>query len=190
MRDLFAYHPRAEHKIGDGIKEIVVRQAARNPKNREFWIRTEGSDEWIDISWTACLTVTTPLQEFANACRQAVRPETEAFAARVFAEPAQGSRLRCPITGELFTREEAHVDHDEPWPMRRIVEQFIANEGLDLEAVQYDGFENGSTRITLRDPDLTAKFRAYHDGVACLRVVSATGNLSRGKAEEPGLVPE
>lgn len=184
MRDLFAYHSRAEDKIGEGIEQIVVRRAARNPRNREFWIQTAGSDEWIDISWRECLRATTPLQEFENACRQAVRPVTQDFASRVFAEQATGGRLECPITGALFTRSEAHVDHDDPWPMKAIVAQFIRDEGLDVTAIEYGGFEHGSTRITLRDASLIDRFRAFHDSIARLRVVSATGNLVRGRARD------
>lgn len=184
MRDLFAYHSRAEDKIGEGIEQIVVRRAARNKRNREFWIKTAGSDEWIDISWKECVRATTPLQEFENACRQAVRPVTQDFASRVFAEEGRGGRLVCPITGAHFTRSQAHVDHDDPWPFKAIVAQFIRNEGLDVNVVEYDGFEHGSTRITLRDSSLADRFRAFHDSVARLRVVSATGNQVRGKSRD------
>ena len=73
---LFKHHPRSAEKIGDGIDRIEVRQATRNPRNRELWLR-QTSGAWTDISWTECPRRTSPLDEFRNACRLAVKPETQ-----------------------------------------------------------------------------------------------------------------
>ena len=177
MRDLFAYHPRADKKIGSGIESIVVRRATRNPDNREFWLKQTGMKALIDISWTECLHATSALAEFRNACRLAVKPYTQAFADRKFAD---STFMICPINKSTFRRTEAHVDHDDPWPFSKIVEEFVRAERLNLETVAYDGFEDGSSFVTLRDADLAARFVAFHEKVATLRVVSAAGNLSRG----------
>jgi hypothetical protein len=180
MRDLFAYHPRADSKIGVGIEIIEVRIATRNRKNREFWLKPIGSDQFTDISWLECLNATSAFSEFRNACRLVVKATTQAFADHEFATTAHLGRVRCPITGELFDREHAHVDHDDPWPFTKIVETFVSTATIDIEAVRYDGFERGSTFITLDDDELAKQFVRFHNSVAMLRVVSDKGNLSRG----------
>jgi hypothetical protein len=184
MRDLFSYHPRAELKIGPGIETIVVRVSSRHSNNREFWIKQRGGEEFIDISWTECLKATPALVEFRNACRLAVKATTQAFCDAEFAKSAERELLRCPIAGNDFSREEAHVDHDDPWPFRRIVDEFIKREGIDVHKVDYDGFEHGSTFITLRDPRLADKFVRFHNDVARLRVVSRSGNLGRSRTDD------
>lgn len=184
MRDLFAYHPRAESKTGPGIETIVVRVAARNPTNKEFWIKRYDGDEFIDISWTECLGATPALAEFRNACRLAVKDVTQAYCDKTFDRAGREGLLRCPVTGELFSRETAHVDHDEPWPFRTIVDEFIRREGIDVHTVMYDGFEHGSTFITLRDQALTHRFVEFHNSVASLRVMSRAANLSRSRVND------
>jgi len=164
MRDLFAYHPRAESKTGPGIETIVVRVAARNPTNKEFWIKRYDGDEFIDISWTECLGATPALAEFRNACRLAVKDVTQAYCDKTFDRAGREGLLRCPVTGELFSRETAHVDHD--------------------HTVMYDGFEHGSTFITLRDQALTHRFVEFHNSVASLRVMSRAANLSRSRVND------
>lgn len=184
MVDLFTYHPQADIKIGDGIETIRVRQARRNPGNREFVLTQVGSPDVVDISWTECLHSTPPLAEFRNACRLAVKPWTQSFCDQEFARKAEGGRLRCEVTGELFTRREAHVDHGGKWPFRAIVAEFVRREQVDVEAVEFDGFEHGATHITLRDKALAAKFIALHNTLASLRVLSRAGNLRRGLSAE------
>ena len=179
MRDLFAYHPRAESKIGSGIETIVVRIATRNRNNREFWIKSLDSDVFTDISWPECLNATSSVSEFRNACRLAVKPHTQAFADAAFANAVNG-KLRCPINGSRFDRDHAHVDHDDPWRFTKLVEAFIAQEQIDVDDVEYDGMEHGSTFVTLRDSALARRFITFHNRVAVLRVVSKAGNLSRG----------
>jgi hypothetical protein len=95
---------------------------------------------------------------------------------------AVSGRLKCPITGELFPRTEAHVDHNDPWPFRRIVDEFIAEEKIDLLRVEYDGFEHGSTFVTLRDRALADRFVAFHGRVARLQVISKQANLEKSRA--------
>lgn len=180
MRDLFAYHPQADSKIGSGIERIEVRVATRNRNNREFWIKSFDSDQPTDISWPECLNATSTFSEFRNACRLAVKPYTQAFADAEFARSAVGGFLKCPINGMRFDREQAHVDHDDPWRFTHIVEAFIKRERIDVNSVEYDGMEHGSTFITLRDHASAQRFVDFHNEVAALRVVSKAGNLSRG----------
>lgn len=179
MANLFTYHPAADNKIGAGIERIEVRRAERNAANREFWIRQTHSKVFTDISWTECLSATTEIAEFANACRLAVKPITQAYCDREFKVYGHSGALTCPITGHLFTRENADVDHDEPWPMRLIVSQFVESHSIDLKTVAYDGFEHGSTFITLRNVELAAKFVAYHNTVAKLQVLSREGHRQK-----------
>jgi hypothetical protein len=183
MRDLFSYHPWADDKIGLGIETIMVRVASRNRKNKEFWIKQHGSDQVTDISWMECLRVTPALAEFRNACRLAVKPTTQAFCDAEFARRAVGGLLQCPLAGVPFPREKAHVDHDDPWPFRRIVDEFVAREKLDVNQIEYDGFEHGSTFIRLHDRDLSDRFVQFHNKVAHLRVVSVAGNLGRSRTD-------
>lgn len=177
MLAVFRRHPRSALKLGRGVDFIEIRRSQRNPNNLEFWIREADTRWWTDISWTECLTPTTPKNEFWNACRLAVKPSTTAFADAVLAaRQDQHHRLRCPETGVWFTRAEADVHHIPPNTFDAIVGAFVDEERIDTETLEYTGFQHGSTYVELADRRLRERFVRFHDHHAELVVLSREGH--------------
>ncbi len=167
LTDLLARHPDGERKLGCGIAYFAVRTTWC--KNRCFWIvRIDGTEE--DFSFLKCASGkgTSKKRDFLAAARCAIRPSIIEFRAARF-----GSQRAIPsdISGELVTLETCHVDHESP-TFYEIVEQYLEEYP--------DRIENPVTQGVGTDfvqPDDAEHFRRFHDGGACLRIVTASENL-------------
>jgi hypothetical protein len=172
MLDLLKRHESAAIKVGCGIKEMFVR---KNMNNRGFWLRrTDGSE--TDFSFEMCLRDNAEPQsmKFKEACRSAIKDEIAAFKSSLF---ARTKCEICPINGQPITISNAHVDHAPPWTFEKIVESFIAENGILVDAVETNCNDDGVVVNEMRDKQLAARFVAHHNQRAHLRVVSKDANL-------------
>ncbi len=172
--DLFERHQDALSKIGMGVATVRVRLAMPY-RTRCFEIeRVDGSR--TDISYLECLKPSTAKQWFPAACRTAVADQIQAHKDLEFA--TADSTSTCPITGDLLTRDNCHVDHAPPWTFAAIVAAFIKeNWHIDIHRVGYvDGDNVVESRFA--EPATAAEFARFHKERAVLRVVSKRANLS------------
>lgn len=176
MRDLLDLHPRATEKIGCGIASIKV-IINSEWKQRCFDLeRVDGSH--TDFSYLRCLSGKTPYRDFCEACRFAVAADVLAFKRKAF---GNCSTMNCAISGDLVSAHHCHVDHAPPWQFRKIVEAFIADKQLCIEAVALTGDEDGSTRTRFASEDMAHAFRTFHNERAYLRITTPQANLRAAK---------
>ena len=181
---LIQRHPEAKQKIGCGVQRFVVNMSDKG--TRCFWIeRTDGSRTDFSYIWAVKGEGPTLYQEFSEACREAVETDL-VIGKRNFFEINGDSdgRVKCAVTGELISFDEAHVDHMAPMTFQVIVRTFLAaNEDIEpgYHLMTSPADEQFTTTIT--DSDVRERFRKYHATIAgsgVLRVVKARVNLSQG----------
>lgn len=163
------WHPEAPQKIGCGVHFFSVEQ---NDGSRGFWLtRTDGSR--TDWSFLSCLTPPTPETEAKAGFRTAIRPQVAAFRARF--DHAQ-EQPRCPITDEVLTESNVHIDHEIPF--EELLDSFLRALALTLGDIKVKPTVDGSTTTELADEDLRVLWETFHQRNARLRAVSVQANLS------------
>lgn len=170
--DLLRRHPSADEKLGVGVRAIrIVLAKPYNTRCLEIE-RIDGTR--TDVSYLECLRSSTPREWFRACCRTAVVPQIQAARHLAFAASAT---VVCPISGELITAEDGHVDHAPPWTFHVIVDAFIAAFSIDVADVTYtDG--DGVVESRFANADMSLSFGRFHAERAQLRVVSRRANLS------------
>lgn len=181
---LLRRHPEAVTKIGLGVERFFVDKAYMG--TRCFWIeRIDGST--TDFSYSSCVSGKAPTidQEFAQACRVAVDPDLREAKRRYFDTHADDAgRVKCAVTGEFLTIDEAHIDHKPPMTFEVIVNTFRSSHpeivpDYDIITPPADSqFVPQFTDDAVRDA-----FRSYHHNIAeqgNLQIVTARTNLSSG----------
>lgn len=169
---LMELHPSKPSKIGCGIQHFEVRTHYWQEKflQRGFYIvRTDGSS--VDFSYLICFKPAASLAHatIVEACREAVAEDVHAFKKSIF---GNAHSVKCAETGESVSWPDAHVDHAEPWPFRRILEQWLAEIGSMPEVAHSDAMNH-----RLADPAQADAFCRFHNERACLRIVHRTVNL-------------
>lgn len=183
MLDLLRRHPDAEQKIGCGASEIYVGETPAYHTRCFFLIREDGSE--TDFSYLECIRATPHANKVRLALRYAVDPQILAYKQAAFATT---DVVICPDTGERLVFATAHADHRAPLTFERLVELFLAAEGLVFDDIEVIPSTDLTYRDELADPALVARWVAFHQSHAQLEIVSATANLSlrnRG-TDEPG----
>ena len=169
MRGLVQHHAEAGQKIGAGIAGVEVR---RNLifKHHEFWLtRVDGTE--TDFSFLKCIRPASPGQNFRLAARSEIQEQVNAAKKRAF----DGQKLlTCPVTGEVFNWKGCHIDHEPPDTFAVLVARFFPAPVL----VEVTGMVDGSTKHSLKDRELAARWREFHATHARLRAVSVRANLS------------
>lgn len=168
--DLLETHPHRDEKVGPGIVAINI---GRDPNfNTPMFVATRVDGRRIDFSYNECLAPTNSLTKFSAACREAVSDDILAFRDKTF----NGSDwVLCPLTGQMITRNEAHVDHAPPWPFSAIVCKFIDTYQIDATTIEMD--PRNMTRDVFKDKALRELFRRFHAKFSRLRVISAAENI-------------
>lgn len=179
MLDLLQRHRRAAQKIGAGVRAMRVDLNTHwKPYKMFTLIRTDSSE--TDFSYRACIFPTSAEADFLRACRHAIVEDVLAFKRKAFETHAnEFNEVCCAISGELVAWEEAHVDHAPPWTFRAVVEAFIQDQGIDVYAVPLAGGEDNECQHRFAETDIVERFRRFHNGRACLRVVTKAANLER-----------
>jgi hypothetical protein len=151
MMDLLQYHPKAESKIGLGVRRIWIQT-----KNgtRSFWL--EKLDGTIStLSYYQCLECDEKLKDFKAAARKAITEEITEFK-RDFFRQCNG-QATCPITGERIYARTSQVEHVIPFD--RLVNAFQKLQKLNLD--------EGVTDEVLK------RWVEYHKQHAKLRIISS-----------------
>jgi len=169
MLDLLSCHPDAEQKVGVGVASIEVRRN-KTFGHCEFWLtRVDGTE--TDFSFLKCILPATPNQDFQKAARAEVHAQVVAFKVAAFRGVAA---LKCPVTGEVFSWDGCHVDHEPPSTFAALIEQFFS----DPAAVDVTGTVDGSTTYSFKDRGLAEGWQEFHALHARLRAVSIRANIS------------
>lgn len=181
MLALLKQHRHASQKLGVGAAGIRVDLNEHWKAWKMFTVvRVDGTE--TDFSYRACIYPPSRKQDFFDACRQAVVPDILKFKTDYFRDHADVmQRVRCPVTDQLIAWDEAHVDHDSPWPFRDIAEAFLGERAITVDDVELDGGEDGQFQHSFRDSAVATAFRQFHIERACLRVVSKEANLRIGR---------
>lgn len=184
MLDLFTNHPRADIKIGPGVKRIFVKQNPIYTNTRGFYLeRVDGSQ--TDISYIECISPASKRKKFFMACRVLVEPFMMEFKQRFF--DAVGGVATCDFTGQEIRFIGSHVDHVPPNTFDTLVNGFIDHYNINLAQVELkDELADNRIQNELADEWLAELWVQWHNQRAKLRVVSRLANLSLIKAGQIG----
>jgi hypothetical protein len=185
LMGVVAAHPQAAEKVGVGIAGFFAAKSPDFPSRCFYLIRTDGSE--TEFSWNEAITPTQPIFRLRMACRNAIEDQKTAFKNREWPRSESGTKV-CAITGEWFDRASAHVDHQPPKTLARLVDDWLAAEGVSISDVMIDHTGDLRSVDTFADDCQRDSWRAFHTAHANLRVVSAAGNL-RQVARILGLEP-
>lgn len=181
--ELIERHPEALQKIGCGVEHFY--KALTDKGTSCFWIkRKDGS--CTDFSYISCVNAKgkTILQEFSEACREAVRESLEQAKDKFFEAygDAEG-KVECEITGEKIAKYESHLDHKKPMTFQVIVQTFITANGIIPSPEMMSIAQDSQFVTTFVDQNMVDAFRDYHRKIAKLRIIGAKKNLSLGGSE-------
>lgn len=179
---LIANHPEAVQKIGVGIDHFFIDYAYQG--SRCFHIaRIDGSS--TDFSYPTAVMGERPSldREFKEACRVAVQPYL--FQARdKFFQDNQDSegRVKCELTEQLITTDEADIDHKGALPFNVMVETWITATKLELSPDLLTPPTDNQYVSEFADEALKREWVTYHntfcDKHKSLRVIHKTANRS------------
>jgi hypothetical protein len=180
LRWLLNRHPWATQKIGCGVDRFTT-QINPTPGQRttEFVIiRTDGSS--TEFSYRNCIKAPTALTDAKKAMRAEITPDILAAKEAYFAKHADAAgRIRCPITGEWITSDEADADHAPPRTLDTLIMAFLTARGITPAADFVDDHTDNQHGPQMRDRALADAWQNYHHKLAAIRVVSAAANRAR-----------
>jgi len=178
LTSLLHRHPEALQKRGPGIDRFSV-NADGEYGTRCFWVeRSDGSR--TDFSYLTCISGEKPtlIQEFTQACRNAVFPSINRAKRRFFEDNADASgRVTCEITGDEITWDECHVDHKPPLTFQVIVETFLKAHAIEPTLAMITSPCDAQATTRFVDNAIADMFVDYHTRVARLRVLKSGANL-------------
>ena len=176
---LLLNHPNVNTKMaGQQVKSLIVSQG-KYQSNRCFHLIRE-DDSIEDFSIGKCIDGEySGFRKFSIAARQVVEDELLQYKIKYFEEKGnKDNKVKCTISGELISKDEAHVDHREPFTFSAIVHFFIQSKNIDLDKIKYCN-ENQYGNI-FEDTALINEFNEWHKQNAILRIVSKSKNMSKG----------
>ena len=146
-----------EQKIGCGVRRIYMTSNEYGKKS--FCIeRIDGSE--TDFSYykifarkTERVKKSDKRVDFEKACRYAVKDDI------------------LNIKNDFNTDIIAHHDIK---PFKDIVDDFISQNNIDVETIDFDGHDDGETHIEFADKDLEIMWRLYHRDKSQISLVTAS----------------
>ncbi len=190
--------PDKDERLAGGIQGICVRWNWRDskvtrgphiiPTAAQIETRSDGrcflayNDRTVPFGFNSAFNVSRKAKEdreirFHKAARSTISATIIAFRNEYL---DKNSIIRCAESGIVLTRDTMAVDHAMPWPFGRIIKEFFKNTIPDT--VRSYVFVDDMCEIhhDFADPQVAAAFKAFHDGVANLRIVSrkVNGSLS------------
>lgn len=176
---LLERHTEYKSKVGCGVDYFQVMMTEHGTPCFRI-IRTDGSG--TDFSYQHCITQKPPSrkQEVSQAFRRAVRFDLYKARDNFFATHSNSDgKVRCAVTREFISRDEAHMDHRPPMTFEVLVTSFLCGRGLSLNDVSLTTGEDDQVSPDVTDQDLSDAFRTYHSKLAKLDIVRNTINLSQ-----------
>jgi hypothetical protein len=180
LLELLQKHSECKQKTGCGIVDFSVMIAPQGSKCFQI-IRSDSSK--TDFSYLHCIRGRAKdiKQQVHAAFRQVIHKDIQNFKNKAFDN--YYLTATCAVTGELLSRNEAHVDHAVPVTFEYIVNNFIDDFNLEYKDIEIAADEDNQTFTHIVDKALAEKFREYHNKIAVLRIVKDKVNLSTLKKE-------
>jgi Protein of unknown function (DUF3223) len=180
---LLERHPEAARKIGVGIKRFY--KAPTEMGTSCFWVeRTDGSK--TDFSYITAVKAQgkSLYQEFADACRNAVRADLIKTKEEFFNQHGdEHGKVECEISGEKMAIYESHLDHKKPLTFQVIVNTFIAANNITISKGMLSTPQDAQFESEFSDQSTKRQFKEYHHRMAQLRIINPKANLSLGGSE-------
>lgn len=166
---IFESHDQWIMKKGVGIKSISV---VANTFNRCFQInRIDGT--YTDISFLHSITSHKPLSIVKKACRDAIREHIVKYRndSVIFGQSV------CPITGEILTKENTHIDHYD-LTFEDMFTLWVAKYELKFLHSKVNETIDNSVVTRFTDVKIINDFIEFHNANTKLRAVTKKANLS------------
>jgi hypothetical protein len=170
LLNLFSCHTEWELKKGCGIKSIAIKKDMYG-KKYFFLNRIDGSG--TDISYVHCISARTPLMQIKMACRYAIRSIIQKYKE----ENVQYNVSTCPITGEILTRDNTHIDHYD-LSFQQMFELWMQDKCIDDLYRKINRHEDKCLITLFTCTDTNSDFVEFHNKHCKLRAVTKTANLS------------
>lgn len=175
VHDLFECHPNYEEKAGCGVAGFVVERDKLYGNGKHFCVvRTDGSK--TDFSWKKCVSgkQTNKRRLVLDAMRRAVQKQIFEYADKQFEKAPE---IICPITGEIVTRDNCHVDHVYPNTFSYLSQEWIDDNNLSHETIELKHNADGYGYV-FADIGILHSWQSFHSQNAKLRILSPNGNIS------------
>jgi hypothetical protein len=173
LRALIHLHPEASEKIGSGIAYFTIKHDDKTGKTRHFPItRVDGS--FADFSWHCCIDGRDWRRETLQTLRDAISDQVIAFRNAAF----DSGKVRCPVTDELLSIQNADIDHAPPLTFMCLVEKWLAFRRISLRDVKLGPSRDLQVIYEFADLQLRDSWRAFHRQQAVLRALSKSVNRS------------
>ncbi|NEU14425.1 DCL family protein [Methylobacterium sp. BTF04] len=158
-------HPHAAQKLANGY---IGMRVAQDPNYNTWclWVRPV-TGALVDVSYQVALGITSAEPTLYTAGRHLLKEAMETKRQVAFAT----GTVTCAVSGKLLHEGDAHVDHAPPWPFDKIVRSYVEAHGIP--SLRHEG-----TQDLFSEPSDAERFRAYHDGLAQLRIVDRRVHLS------------
>ena len=180
LLSLLSHHREVDRKMEGGIQAFEVRPVPGFERVSAFWIiRDDGSA--VAWSTTELISPPSPFARFRKVCRYAVDDDLREVKTAWLRDNASDGHFICPITGERVPAGSAHVDHVPPNTFAALIKRFVADRGIDLEAIELPSSPGEEIGRQFPTPEMEADWLSFHREHANLRVISATANLSHVK---------
>jgi hypothetical protein len=164
---VLAKHPHSDEKLKGGVVAITVAMNVSDTgiSSKGFQVvHVDGTYE--TFSYDRALGSDTAAQRYREeAGRFAIAESIIEFKRKAF---QNAERVPCAETGALTAFADCDVHHAEPWPFKKIVEAFIEQNGEPSVRKRVNG-DFGSEFVYPKD---VTNFRAFHDRLAILQIVS------------------
>ena len=112
-------------------------------------------------------------QQFSDACRNAVQNDIDEIKKEFFdVHSDDEGKIKCPITGKKIAIYESKIIHEETFPFRAIVDDFVSENGIEINKDILTPPADGQVTTEFVDEAMKEKFRKFHKENAVLQVVS------------------
>jgi hypothetical protein len=169
-------HPEANAKIGSGVSFFKIIKNEMGQGHGWLIARTDGSVE--GFGYHKCLRSRALSVDhegnFRKACRREIDAQRVEFLNAAFKDKTE---ITCPVNGETITKDACHIHHEPPNTFDRLVEQFIAENSIDVRLVLYDRDGPPTTPATFADRALGLAWQQFHASHACLQAVSKSAHM-------------
>lgn len=171
-------HPEYSDKVGRGLSHFEVMMTPENTPCFRL-VRTDGTG--TDFSFYTAIKGRPPgrKQEVMAALRRTVHGDILAARAARIAERGSGDFIECAETGEVIAIADSHLDHRPPKTFELLVVTFLAQRGMDFDAVPITVGTDEQTAPDVTDDALAEEFGRYHRSEAVLDLVKKSINLAQ-----------
>ena len=166
---VFQKHEAYVEKVGVGVRRILIKKT-KYGTNCFFLFRLDESV--TDISYIQCFRPLSNRQKIKHACRSVIRPEIEVFKATIVFGVD-----KCPISGEVLTKDNCHIDHYD-LSFELLFSSWIDSVNITNVEKFLSHHGDGDTGYSFSSEYYSLSFLNYHNSNTHLRAVSKRANLS------------